>query len=176
MRNAVFRSAGRADIDLLWAMVAHAARVIPDQTDDLVEAVERARSEHDVARYVDGWSADGDVGVVVELDGRSVGAAWFRRPDPADRDLVAYLDDATPEIVIAVTNEARGAGVGTALLGQLLDLADREHEQTTLNVRADNPARRLYERLGFVTIEMIENRAGTDSHKMVRRRPSTLPR
>jgi ribosomal protein S18 acetylase RimI-like enzyme len=54
------------------------------------------------------------------------------------------------------------------MLEGLLALAVGLHRRVTLNVRADNPAVRVYERLGFVTIDEIVNRVGTRSVKMVR--------
>jgi ribosomal protein S18 acetylase RimI-like enzyme len=64
------------------------------------------------------------------------------------------MDEATPEIAIAVMPADRGQGVGTGLMRALLDEAARsEIEAVSLSVAKDNPARRLYERLGFRTVE-----------------------
>jgi len=55
---------------------------------------------------------------------------------------------------IAVAEEARGLGLGRALLGELLATA-REHgaQEIFLEVRADNPvAQKLYESEGFAEI------------------------
>ncbi|MBA2115124.1 GNAT family N-acetyltransferase [Bremerella alba] len=52
---------------------------------------------------------------------------------------------------LAVVPEARGQGVGRALLEAVDQLAQDEHcTQVTLEVRADNRARQLYLRHGFV--------------------------
>jgi GNAT superfamily N-acetyltransferase len=69
----------------------------------------------------------------------------------------------TPELAIAVAPEQLGTGVGTLLLARLLDDARRIHRAIALSVRADNPAKRLYERMGFVTVASITNRVGTES-------------
>lgn len=55
---------------------------------------------------------------------------------------------------ISVSPNARGRGVGTALLNHLIDFATHQGYQTIrLDVIDTNPgARRLYERLGFVAI------------------------
>ena len=54
---------------------------------------------------------------------------------------------------IALLPEHRGGGVGTALLGDLLDEADAAGKSVTIHVERFNPALRLYERLGFAVAE-----------------------
>jgi ribosomal protein S18 acetylase RimI-like enzyme len=51
-------------------------------------------------------------------------------------------------IYIAVDAEQRGQGIGTKLLQKTFDTADGD---IALHVEYDNPAKRLYERLGFTT-------------------------
>jgi GNAT superfamily N-acetyltransferase len=46
--------------------------------------------------------------------------------------------------------EAQGAGIGSGVLRGLLDRCDRERAPVRLNVLRGSPARRLYERHGFV--------------------------
>ncbi|MGL4232053.1 MAG: GNAT family N-acetyltransferase, partial [Casimicrobium sp.] len=54
---------------------------------------------------------------------------------------------------ISVLQSFRGRGIGTALTQRvLLDAAARDHD-VGLAVEPNNPARRLYERLGFVAID-----------------------
>ncbi|MDL4821616.1 ribosomal protein S18-alanine N-acetyltransferase [Actinomadura opuntiae] len=55
---------------------------------------------------------------------------------------------------IGVRADRRGAGIGAALLTELMDEASRRNaEAVFLEVRADNPpARRLYERFGFFEV------------------------
>jgi ribosomal protein S18 acetylase RimI-like enzyme len=45
----------------------------------------------------------------------------------------------------------------------LLDAARSLYSAIVLSVRADNPARRLYERVGFVAVDEITNRVGGTS-------------
>jgi ribosomal protein S18 acetylase RimI-like enzyme len=54
---------------------------------------------------------------------------------------------------IALLPSHRGAGVGTALLRDLLDEADAGGKRVTIHVERLNPALRLYERLGFAVAE-----------------------
>jgi mycothiol synthase len=58
---------------------------------------------------------------------------------------------------VVVACAARGRGLGRALtVAGLRTLADSGHTRVELNVRADNaPAVRIYERLGFTTVEEV---------------------
>ena len=47
----------------------------------------------------------------------------------------------------------RGQGIGTRLLIVLLDAASERYDAASLSVQADNPALRLYQRLGFEIVE-----------------------
>lgn len=107
----------------------------------------------DVARYVEGWGRAGDLGfVAVASGGRElIGAAWCRLPDGDDKGF-AYVDDETPELAVAVLSVYRGRGVGTILLKRLLGAAEESFRAVSLSVSPDNPAARLYERLGFETV------------------------
>lgn len=102
----------------------------------------------DLARYVRGFGdRSGDVGVIAEADGHPIGAAWVRQMSHDDPGY-GFVDDVTPELSIAVVSGRRGHGVGTELLGALL----RRVERCSLAVDQRNPARRLYERLGFEVV------------------------
>jgi ribosomal protein S18 acetylase RimI-like enzyme len=63
--------------------------------------------------------------------------------------LVAPLDDELRLVDVSLLPEFRNRGIGTALLRDLLDKAASENRRVTLHVLQDNPAVRLYERLGF---------------------------
>jgi ribosomal protein S18 acetylase RimI-like enzyme len=56
---------------------------------------------------------------------------------------------------ISLIAELRGQGIGTTLLHELIDEARASDCELTLHVELDNPAQRLYQRLGF---RLIENR------------------
>jgi len=60
-----------------------------------------------------------------------------------------YGDEETPKVSIGVNPEARGQGVGEKLMRALIAEAARRGLGLCLSVRTENPARRLYERLGF---------------------------
>jgi ribosomal protein S18 acetylase RimI-like enzyme len=110
------------------------------------------------ARYVTGWPRVGDAGVIAEdASGRLLGAAWYRlfpEQDPG----YGFVDETTPELAIGVRPDARGRGVGTALLEALIAQArEAGVHALSLSVEEENPATRLYERLGFVRLARAGN-------------------
>jgi GNAT superfamily N-acetyltransferase len=126
---------------LLTALRWSPARVLPP--DDVVLAHPEA------ARYHRDWGRPGDFGVVAERDGDVVGAAYARLFGPDDHGH-GYVDERTPELAIAVREDARGGGLGARLLHELAALARSEgFEQLSLSVDTANPAARLYERAGY---------------------------
>ena len=54
---------------------------------------------------------------------------------------------------ISLVPAARGHGIGGAILRDVLDEAHALGKAVTIHVEKVNPARRLYERLGFVMVE-----------------------
>lgn len=146
------RAAGAADGPFLTEMLVEAAFWRPERPRDDVRAV-LARPE--VAHYVSGWPRPGDLGVVAEYgaeDAAPVGAAWVRFL-PADAPGYGFVDEDTPELTIGVRADRRGRGVGTRLLAEL-QVAARAAGlgRVSLSVEPDNPARRVYERAGFVPV------------------------
>ena len=66
-----------------------------------------------------------------------------------------YVDRAAARLLlidVALLPEVRGRGLGTALLRTLMDEAAAHGRPLRLSVRLDNPARRLYLRLGFQSL------------------------
>ena len=60
--------------------------------------------------------------------------------------------DCSHAVDIAVMPNARKSGIGRHLLHTWLEVADALNKPCRLEVLADNPARRLYDRLGFRAI------------------------
>jgi len=154
---------GPGDVAALWRALAYAAHTDEEPGGPVADARDVPALRH----YVEGWGRPGDLGVVAEdEDGGVVGAAWLRLPTPAGRALPEYVDDRTPEMAIAVLPGHQGRGIGAALLCGLVARARGRYPAIILTVRAGNPARRLYERHGFVAVRPIVNRVGTVSQLM----------
>jgi ribosomal protein S18 acetylase RimI-like enzyme len=82
---------------------------------------------------------------VILLEGRPVGRIWVGRSDAE----IHLLD-------IALLREAQNQGVGTALLGALIEESERTNRKLTHTVFILNAdALRFYQRLGFVVTEDI---------------------
>ena len=113
-------------------------------------------ADPETARYVEGWGRAGETGRVAESpDGAPLGAAWYRLYSRA-KPGYGFVAESVPEVSMAVRDEARGGGVGTALLLTLIDDARREgYSALSLAVLRENPVVRLYERLGFRVVEVI---------------------
>jgi ribosomal protein S18 acetylase RimI-like enzyme len=75
---------------------------------------------------------------VVEVDGERAGRLYVHR-GPSD---IRIMD-------IAIAPAHRGRGIGTALLAALTDEARASGRKLSIHVEQNNPARGLYERLGF---------------------------
>jgi GNAT superfamily N-acetyltransferase len=134
------------DEPLLWDMAWEATAV-----DAGMRALgrEAAFAIPHVRRYLDGWGRPGDAAVIAVVDGRRLGAAWYRL-FPAEDPGWGFVAADVPELGIGVVTEARGAGIGSALLDALMTLARKQgYRAVSLSVDRQNPARRLYERKGF---------------------------
>jgi len=98
--------------------------------------------------YVEDWGRPGDVGVVAVLDGEDIGACWMR-PLPS-RIGLAWVDEQTPQLGIALLPEYQRRGYGTSLMNTALVAAAKAgYRQVSLTVHPENPAIALYERCGF---------------------------
>lgn len=158
----ILRTATPDDQPFLWQMLYYAAHM--DEGD---EPPESARTNPALAPYVEGFGEPGDLGVIA-LDpatGVRVGAAWIR-PMPRDWPLYNYVERDTPELAIAVTPAQTGGGTGSLMLERLLRDAAALHSAVVLSVRANNPAKALYERFGFAEVAAITNRVGGTSFIM----------
>ena len=156
----VLRQAGRNDSDILWGFLAIAA----------YEAdVAAAKLVPFVAAHLAGWQRPQDFGFVAEHHSKAIGAAWARQFS-LDEQPAFYVDSRTPEVTIGVSEAFCSQGVGEGLLRALMAEAEnRGLAALCLNVRHDNPARRLYERVGFRLVpgSAVPNRVGGTSFGMI---------
>jgi ribosomal protein S18 acetylase RimI-like enzyme len=162
MPDLVIRPAVQDDLEVLWDFLAMAANE-PD--------AEATKAVPSIAKYIVGWRQPGDFGFFAEQHGKIVGAAWARRLS-AEQFKFPYGDEETPKVLIGVRPSVRGQGIGEKLMRALIGEAARRGLGLCLSVRSENPARRLYERLGFRDIpgSAATNRVGSTSIGMVLRR------
>lgn len=89
-----------------------------------------------------------DHALVAEAAGQVVGAVWVR-----DMPDYGHVEDGVPSFAISLLPGWRGRGIGTALMQRMLaHLAGAGYAKASLSVQKQNPAARLYRRLGFQTI------------------------
>ena len=150
MGTITVRPATSADESFLREMV-YAALFVPDGQPPFAREV---LDQPDISHYYRGYGhRPGDTGLVaLRPSGEPVGAAWVRQLTGDDPGY-GYVDDETPELTIAVGPTHRGHGLGTRLLAELCRAVPR----CSLSVDHRNPARRLYERLGFTVVAFDGN-------------------
>lgn len=99
--------------------------------------------------YWEGFGCEpSDECVVAVAEGRIIGACWAR-------NIHGYGDvaDDVPELALAVLEPYRRRGIGANLLESLLgELRSSGVEKASLAVQKDNPAFRIYQRVGFTIV------------------------
>ena len=153
------RPATRDDVRFLKDMLYEAARWNPDWPR---EPIEEVLADPTLVRYHEGWGRTGDGGVVAELEGDPIGAAWYRL-FTQDSPGYGFVDEKIPELSIAVVPLHRRKGIGEALLRSCMVQAREEGFQAlSLSVAAHNRSRMMYQRAGFEKV-----RESGDSWTMV---------
>ena len=90
-----------------------------------------------------------EFGVVATADDEPTGVVWVTC-FPAEAPGYGFVRADVPELSVCVLPGYRGAGLGAVLVGAALTEARRRSlPALSLSVEDGNPARRLYERLGF---------------------------
>lgn len=133
--------------------------VVPDDDEFLCEVYASTRRD-EVAAW--GWDA-AQQDAFLKMQQLMQRRAYEMQYPQSDHHLIIFNDQpagrlfvvrTTEEILladIALLPEYRGRGIGTTLIKELLDEGEREKLPVRLQVLKNNPATRLYERLGFVT-------------------------
>ena len=144
--DATLRPAGPADVEhIRWALYT-ALAWDPERR---LPPLEVTLEHPEAVRYHRDWGRPGDLGLVAESDGHVVGVAYCRLFTEGDHGY-GFVDEETPEVAVAVDEGFRGSGLGARLLNALAEAAEAAgHTRLSLSVAAANPARRLYERLGY---------------------------
>ena len=138
----LLRRAGHPDLPFCRSLLVHAYGWH-------VNALE---TELPVGRYLDGWGRAGDTGFVYTVHGHRVGAGWYRLFRSAAPGW-AFVDEATPELTVAVVPSRQGQGIGEELLRRLVAQAAADgHTALSVSVLSGHADRAAYEREGFATL------------------------
>ena len=99
--------------------------------------------------YEDFGTGRADNCIVADDDGRVIGAVWTRIMGD-----YGHVDDDTPSFAISLYREYRGLGIGTRLMREMLKLLKEQgFEKASLAVQKENYAVRMYEKVGFRTVD-----------------------
>lgn len=139
----------------LWDALYHAIHIGSHDEPPPCEILQKP----DLARYIEDWmQRKSDLGVIAEVDGNPIGAAWLRCWSE-DNKGYGFVDEKTPELSVSMLPDYRGKGIGSMLLRHLMSAAERRFKTISLSVSKTNPARRLYRCEGFESIG--ESKEGT---------------
>jgi ribosomal protein S18 acetylase RimI-like enzyme len=140
---------------LIFSFLTLAARMAESN-----EPIQQALVDKQLTKYWQGWGRASDLGIVAirEQDALPACCAWVRQLPATDE---GFLADGVLELAFGAVAGERGQGVGTATLSRLIEACRPAANGISLSVRSDNPAVRLYRRLGFETMSEIVNRVGT---------------
>ncbi len=107
-------------------------------------------NQPELALYYEGFgNGPADNCLVAEIDGKAVGAVWTRIMND-----YGHVDDDTPSLAISLYREYRGKGIGTAMMQRMLELLKSQGwRKTSLAVQKANYAVRMYEKVGFRTVD-----------------------
>ena len=121
--------------------------------------------EPEIFIYIKEFGGKNDFCVLAEQDGKIIGAAWARII-PA----YGHIDDETPELAISVLPDCRGQGIGNKMMETLFGLLrENGYKQTSLSVQKNNPALRLYKRLGYKITGEETDHAGNEDYLMIKK-------
>lgn len=99
--------------------------------------------------YEDFGTGRADHCIVADDEGKVIGAVWTRIMND-----YGHVDDDTPSFAISLYKEYRGRGIGTCLMKEMLTLLkEKGYKQASLAVQKANYAVRMYEKVGFKTID-----------------------
>lgn len=97
-----------------------------------------------------------DYGLVADLDGEIIGAVWIRILSGKIKGY-GNIDDKTPEFAISLFKEYRNRGIGTLLMTHMIDyLRKKGYKKASLNVKKENYAVKLYQKVGFEIMDENE--------------------
>ena len=100
--------------------------------------------------YIKGFGEqDGDICLVAECDSKIVGAVWVRIMND-----YGHISNDMPSMAISLLPEYRDKGIGTALMKSIQKtVSEQGYKGISLSVQKQNYAAKMYQKLGFKTIE-----------------------
>ena len=102
--------------------------------------------------YITDFGKADDWCLVAEAEERIVGAVWVRIMND-----YGHIDDETPSFAMALHEEYRHLGIGTALMRAMLQLLkDKGYRQGSLSVQKANYAVNIYRKAGFEVVDENE--------------------
>ena len=157
-----FRPLHAADQSKLWNWL-HIALWDPPPAPPRPRSVLEDRR---VRIYAEHWGLPTDVGVIAVVDGHDAGACWMRLVQGGLG--MAYVDDETPQLGIALEPPYQHRGFGKRLMREALLAAWRHgYAQVSLTVHPENPAIAVYRACGFEARDLRRT-----YHLMVAERPA----
>lgn len=141
------------DVEFLWDML-YESLFVPEGQEPFSREILK---EPFISKYVEGWGRSGDFGCIAMSDeGKPVGSISARYFDESNKGF-GYVDNDVPELGMAIVEEYRGLGMGTALLNELFREAKiRGIERLSLSVDPTNAAAmKLYQRFGFEEVGQV---------------------
>lgn len=146
-RNYVFHLLKARSIELNNKDFLYEAIFIPEGVEPPAkEIVEKP----ELRVYTDDFgSRKGDNCLVADFGGKVVGAVWTRIMND-----YGHVDDETPSFAISLYKEYRGQGIGSQLMVKMLELLKWQgFEKASLAVQKANYAVKMYENVGFKTVD-----------------------
>jgi ribosomal protein S18 acetylase RimI-like enzyme len=138
-------------------------RPITPEDRELLHRVYRSTREDELAMVVDWTAEQKDAFVRQQFEAQHV---WYHEHyvgadfqvilvdgEPAGRLYVHRREKEIRLMDITLLPEHRGSGLGTSLLSDLMAESEATGKPLTIHVEVYNPAMRLYQRLGFTTLE-----------------------
>ena len=102
--------------------------------------------------YEDFGTGRADHCIVAEENGKVIGAVWTRIIND-----YGHVDEETPSFAISLYREFRGKGIGTRMMKEMLALLkEKGYARASLAVQKANYAVRMYENVGFRTVDENE--------------------
>jgi len=135
------RAANATDHDFVRQLLLTTSKDFVEQTWGWTDEI-RQLVDEDFER----WFNPPESGQIVQVDGRDIGYLKV-----ADHEDGVLLD------MVLIDPTYQNRGLGTALIGPVLEEAHARGEAVVLQVLNVNPSKRLYERLGFVVTDELPN-------------------